>query len=309
MKLTRYILVLCLLLSLGGWGCRAKTVDIPQAETTSTPEVVAPVETEPDPDPSAVNTGLPVQDISDIVAAGDSPDRKALLAVAHTATGIPDSEPFYVWQLYLQGSSAVGDLQGSTSGNRLLVAFENDGSGWQAVYQKKFIDAGESELLASCPLVTDELAQRVDFVVPVTADPFYNSIADTLVRAGRAAGVSGMAVYAPTRLPEGFTLAQANNNDGYSASVMYASGSARLEYVIIIASDYGDETPEFGYNNLSFGDLKANMARSFGNSRTSPDIGTGPHLMTSQAGEHYMLGENISPGMVAAVAESMVRVR
>lgn len=306
MKLTRYILALCLLLSLGGWGCRAKTVETPQAETTSTPEVVAPVETEPDP--SAVNTGLPVQDISDKVAAGDSPDRKALLAVAHTATGIPDSEPFYVWQLYAQGSSAVGDLQGSTSGSRLLVAFENDGSGWKAVYQKKFIDASESELLASCPLVTDELAQRVDFVVPVEIDDFYLRERGILESASAEMGSEDAGtMYAPTRLPEGFVMAGSTSIAEGSSSVEYVRGDARLTYFAWISGDYGDQpTPEDIYTGLRFGDLPASMDSLFYYRTHGPEQGP---FLTASGWYQVVCGVGITPGMVAAVAESMVRVR
>lgn len=305
MKLTRYTLVLCLLLSLGGWGCRAKTVDTPQAETTSTPEVVAPIETEPDP--SAVNAGLPIQDISDKVAAGDSPDRKALLAVAHAATGIPDSEPFYVWQLYAQGSSAVGDLQGSTSGNRLLVAFENDGSGWKVVYQKKFIDASESELLASSSVITDDLAQWVDFVVPVEIDDFYVQERGILESASAEMdSYNPGSMYAPTRLPEDFAMVGTRSISEGASSVEYARGDARLTYFAWISGDYGDQpTPDDIYTSLRFGDLPASMDSAFYYRDSRPE--QGPYL--TARGHHVVCAVGISPGMVAAVAESMVRVK
>lgn len=305
MKLTRYILMLCLLLSLGGWGCRAKAVETPQAEPTSTPEVVASVETEPDP--SAVNAGLPVQDISDKVAAGDSPDRKALLAVAHAATGIPDSEPFYVWQLYAQGSSAVGDLQGSTSGNRLLVAFENDGSGWKAVYQKKFIDASEAELVASCPMVTDELAQRVDFVVPIEIDDFYVQERGILESASaQMDSYNPGSMYAPTRLPEDFAVVGTRSISEGASSVEYARGDARLTYFAWMSGDYGDQpTPDDIYTSLRFGDLPASMDSAFYYRTDGPE--QGPFL--TARGHHVVCAVGIMPGMVAAVAESMVRVK
>jgi hypothetical protein len=244
---------------------------------------------------------VPIADLADKTTAGDNPDRAAILEVAHAQTGIADD--FYVWQLYVQGNTAVCDVQGSTSARRMLIALARDGGGWKAVYQVGFLDASEAALLKAAPSVTAELAERVDFVVPVEVDPFFGSGADVLVSTGRSAGVSEMAVYAPTRLPEGLTLAGTDNHE-YSASAHYASGARRLSYIIIVASDYGEQGPDVIYSNLRFGDIAAFMDNSF-----NWEGGSGPHLMSGTRGEHYLQGTGISPGMVAAVAESMVRVK
>lgn len=299
MKATRCILALMLVLSFVGSGCQPKAVDSSQAETTATASL--------EPDPSAVNEGLPIQDIGDKVVAGDSPDRVALLTAAHSATGI--TEDFYVWQLYVQGSSAVGDLQGSTSGNRLLVSFENDGSGWKAAYQKKFIDASEAELLTSSPLVTDELAQRVDFVVPVAIDDFYLSKRARLIANAREMGET-TAMYAPTRLPEGYTPNSETIDYDYLVEdsvfkVEYRSGSSRLVYYPWLYGDYGEEWPDATFGNLRFGDQVAIMDSSFYFYDGYTTEGQGPHLLT---GFQAVCGLEISPGMVAAVAESMVKL-
>ena len=303
MKLARVLLVLGLLFALVGCSCTPDTAPeaTPASESTAAAEATTPAT--PPASPAAANEGLPIVDISDKAKAGADPDRTALLDVAHAATGITDD--FYVWQLYVQGSTAVGDLQGSTSGKRVLVAFERSGQAWAAVHQVRFIDASEDALLAAAPSVTGELAERVDFVVPVAVDAVYTKGAGPLVASGKAGGVAAMAVYAPTRLPEGFALT-ASRFDEYSAEVSYASGSRKLAYTIIVASDYGEFHPEVIYDDLRFGDQTAFMDGSFD---WSDDLGPGPHLMTGACGEHYLQGDGISPGMVAAVAESMVRVK
>ena len=312
MKSTRYILVLCLVLSLGGWGCQSKATSTSQAEATATAGAES--------DPTAVNEGLPIQDISLQTVAAEDPNGKALLSVAHAATGIPDDEPFYVWQLYVQGNSAVGDLQGSTSGRRLLVAFEHDGTAWNAVYQKKFIDASEAELQAACPSVTDELAQRVDFVVPVPVIDRYLWYRDEVAQlADYVAGAGAEVVmYAPTRLPEGFTLdswdpSQLNNDAIYPYfRVNYLRGEDQLVLTPFVVDEVGGEYLEFDwdsdYENLIFGPQTAVMDSDcvqgeFPGPGWDEQGPRGPVLMSAYS---YVQGTDVSPGMVAAVAESMV---
>ena len=290
------------------WGCSraadAPTEGAPAAETPAAAGEATSAAGDPEAQLTSPNEGLPIVDVTDAAASASYPDRAALLDTAHAATGIV--EDFYVWQLYVQGTSAVGDLQGSSSGTRLLVVFERDGAGWKAVYQTEFLDASEDALLEAAPLVSPELAGRVDFVVPVAVDPFFEGVADALVSGGRANGIGDMGVYAPTRLPEGFTLSGTEGAEGAYASARYSAGAAALEYTIITGSDYGDVTPDATYTRLRFGDLRSEMDASF---RFSEWVGEGVHLHTFDRGEHYLSARGISPGMVAAVAESMVRVR
>ncbi|MBN2848069.1 MAG: hypothetical protein JXP72_06420 [Coriobacteriia bacterium] len=301
MKALRVLVVAALLLTV--WGC-VRADEVPSADTPPA-EPQGQSVTEPESAPASPNDGLPIRDIAEAVT--DDPDRAALLDAAHAATGI--TEDFYVWQLYVQGTTAVGDLQGSVSGDRVLVALVRDGDGWTTAHEERFIDASEAALLEAVPAVSTELAERVEFVVPVEVDPFFSLIADQLVANGREWGVEVMAVYAPTRLPEGFAIDEATNYEYQSAVVDYTQADRRLSYVIIIASDYGEDAPDFGYTGLRFGDLPALMARSFNNAGLGDGMGQGPHLATRAAGEHYVVGEGVSPGMVAAVAESMVRVK
>ena len=170
----------------------------------------------------------------------------------------------------------------------------------------RFLDASEDALLAEAPSVSTELAERVDFVVPVEVDPYFESVASALVTGGRAMGFDDMGVYAPTRLPEGFVLSGTEGAEGASATARYSAGDAVLEYTIITGSDYGEVTPTDDFTRLRFGDIGATMARSF---LFSQAVGDGPHLHTYDRGEHYLSARDVSPGMVAAVAESMVRVR
>lgn len=262
------------------------------------------VPADPQAGPASPNEGLPIVDLANKTAAGDDADREALLSVAHSATGI--AEDFYVWQLLVQGTSAVGDLQGSASGERKLVAFERDGYAWRATYQVRFLDASEAALREASALVTAELAERVEFVVPVDVDPYFERVAAALVTGGRANGIADMGVYAPTRLPEGFALSGTEGAEGAFSAARYSAGDKALEYTIITGSDYGEVTPRATYTRLRFGDLRAEMDASF---RFSEWVGEGVHLHTFERGEHYLSARGVSPGMVAAVAESMVRVR
>lgn len=286
-------------------GCRcAPATPAPAPESTHTAEATAPAGGSGSSSaPDDGNEGRPIVDLANKAAAGADPDRAALLQAAHQATGIMDD--LYVWQLYVQGTSAVGDVQGSTSAKRELVVFERADDGWKVVHHVRFIDASESALLSAAPAVTRELAEQVEFVVPVAVDPLFAKGAGPLIKNGKASGVSAMAVYAPTRLPEGFALV-GSHFDEYSAEVRYAAGPKKLTYTIIVASDYGENQPRTVYSKLRFGDRTAFMDDRFD---WGDGPGPGPHLMTAACGEHYLQGAGISPGIVAAVAESMVRVK
>ena len=290
------VLTLCLALALTLAGCLGGAEEAQDpAESGDEPAKTTEAETGGSP-----NEGLPIADISDKTTAGANADRPLLLEAAHAATGLPGD--FYVWQLYTQGTTAVGDLQERASATRLLVVFEHDGTAWSVVHQEPFLDASEAALLTAVPAVSTELAERVDFVVPVPVDAFYTANVANLASIAAASGVP-TAMYAPTRLPEGFTLASTEAD--YTITAEYRNGDARLLYYALIIGDYGEDAPELIFDNLRFGDLPARMDSSF--PFLDGTTAEGPHLT---AGESFqaLCGSDLSPGMVAAVAQSMVRV-
>lgn len=287
-------LALCLALTLGAGACGPAEED-PGTATEEPGGTAGSAE-----EPANPNEGLLIADISDKTQAGSNPDRAALLEAAHAATGLPGD--FYVWQLYTQGTTAVGDLQERASATRLLVVFERSGSAWSVAHQEPFLDASEQALLSAVPAVSSELAERVDFVVPVPVDAFYTANAAQLVSFAGENGVQS-AMYAPTRLPEGFTLASTEADFTFSAE--YTSGNARLLYYALIIGDYGEDAPETIFDSLWFGDLPAQMDSSF--PFLDGSAAEGPHL-TATGNFQALCGSGVSPGMVAAVAQSMVRV-
>lgn len=317
MRITRLAPAVLVILLLAGCG---RTPESPAEDANGTLETptgpTATVEAAAESSPAAdapgdatisPNEGLPVEDLTDKAKAGPNPTRADLLALAHSATGIADD--FYVWQLYRQGTSAVGDLQGSRSGKRTLVAFELTDGEWKAVYEHTFIDASRAALREAVPGVTAELADGLEFVVPVPTD-FYSEV--DLVRLYRAESggytdeqVLSTLTYAPTRMPEGFAMRDRDFSGGTSY-VEYAKGESVLIYYPLAIWDYQEsDSPDKDYTNLRFGDRTATMDRSYGAGRE----GVGPELISDRGGYQVISATNVSPGMVAAVAESMVRVK
>jgi hypothetical protein len=95
------------------------------------------------------------------------------------------------------------------------------------------------------------------------------------------------------------------NKEG-SSSVEYARGDARLTYFAWVSGDYGEgPTPTDVYTGLWFGDQSASMDSAF--YYRTDDAREGSFL-TAQGWNQVVCAVGITPGMVAAVAESMVRV-
>lgn len=297
------VLALCLLLALPGCA-RSRGADTSVAETTPTVETTPSVEVTPVvQDLSSPNEGLPVVNISDKTRAAGNPDRPVLLDAARKAAGLTGQ--FYVWQLYIQGTTAVGDLQETKSATRTLFAFERDGAGWRVVHQKPFLDASEAELLESAPSITQGLAEYVDFVVPVPVNEFFVKNAPAL-RAFAAEWGLSITMHAPTRLPEGFVLEDTIVRD-QNMSAWYRNGSARIVVWPLIYGDYGEKPPQAIFDNVRFGSEVAFMDSSYW-LLSSDSFGEEGPMLLGPGGYQVVEGANVSPGMVAAVAQSMVRV-
>jgi hypothetical protein len=258
-------------------------------------------------DPSLANEGLPIEDLADKAKSSSQQDRTAIIETAHSATGIADL--FYVWQLVKQGDTAVADVQGSKSAKRVLVALQRKSGEWTAVYQVRYLDASRDALLKAAPSTTDALAARVEFVVPVPVNEFYvrnrSLVTDFAADAEMPDGL--MVMRAPTRLPEGFVMGTpVADQDGGGIRAEYSNGARRLTYFPLTIGDFAeDDSPSYTYTALRFGGLEASMDRSFHYPFSSTE--TGPYL-SAASGFQALSGLGVSPGQIAAVAESMVSV-
>lgn len=295
------VAVLCAIV-FGLVGCTPARFGLSDTTGKSTPSTAAVAATQSvKPDPSATNKGLPLEDLADKAKNPASGDRAAILDVARRATGIASSDSFYVWQLVKQGNTAVADVQASKSGKHLLVGLAKGQGGWQVVYQVRFLDASESGLAAAVPAMTSEFVNRVDFVSPVPIDDFYVRNRDAA-----KAQLGGAPLYAPTRLPKGFTLIRSQGLDAGSLSAEYGFGKQRLSYAAWVSGDYGEgDQPKTTYTGLRFGGTSATMDGAFFYMGDSADRGP---FLTADGGNQTVCGLGVSPGIVAAVAESMVPV-
>lgn len=131
--------------------------------------------------------------------ARGSAERTALMDAARVLTG--SSRQFVVWQLAVQGDSAIGDLQesidGASTGNRWLVAWQRDGGAWKAVYHAPFLDAARDEVRAEVPNLTNDLVGNIAFVVPFVPTA-------GIREAESKAKANGERIHYPTRVPEGW---------------------------------------------------------------------------------------------------------
>lgn len=301
MRIIKALVAVVLVGALAGCSSGAKQPEKPQAGgvTSSSETSIAASASAAVTTPVVTQNANEGQPIENLTAKGSGAERDALLEAAHASAGISD-KTFYVWQLYRQGDSAVGDLQGSKSAKRKLVVLERSDGQWRVIGSTKYLDATEAWLKGTSPAITAAMVGEVGFVVPVEVDAFYRRVAPTV----REMSGGSARVWAPTRLPEGFKLA--HTEDGGAASAEYVSGDRRITYFAWISGDYGEgETPEAAFTSLRFGPMSATMDGSFPY-RTDSDQ-EGPFL-TAKSWNQVVTGVGVTPGMVAAVAESMAEV-
>ena len=194
---------------LGGGGA-----DDTASETVSQPEqaIAEPTATaEPSP-PPAEPTPSPYEGMPISTPKPGEPDRVALRDAARALTGSTDQ--FLVWQLYVQGDSAVGDIQeykgsDAVSGRRWLVTWTRESGGWRGRTFRPYLDAGRAEVKRDDSDMSDGILARVAFVVPVELPPRARDAA----RAARDSVTGAYEVWMPTRVPEGFSLGSESVNE------------------------------------------------------------------------------------------------
>jgi hypothetical protein len=270
----------------------------------------SPGQARPTTSPTAGTTQSAVPIVDDLAPTSSGKDRAALLSAAHSATGIKDD--FIVWQFYRQGDTAVGDLQGSKTRKRQLVAFTRSSGTWNAVYQVKYLDAARSAVATAVPTLSTALLAKLEFVVPVQKVPsVYGSVIhflqDREVETNEEVDANDVIVYAPQRLPDGFVIGKASIDLGTGA-VRYSAGDKRLVNVIWLGGDVGeDDLPRPVLMGLRYGSEVAGLdphCNFIDNSGTRTALG--PYLVTDSGSGLSSL--HVSPAIVAAVGSSMVAV-
>lgn len=97
-----------------------------------------------------------------------SPVRAALMDAARKGLGL--TSKFVVYQLYVQGKVAVGDLKPESGGSRTFVAWSGGPDAWKVVWTAPF---GSSEAnaagLAGVEAVSPELAAKLVWNLPAPA--------------------------------------------------------------------------------------------------------------------------------------------
>jgi len=98
--------------------------------------------------------------------------RKLLLAAARQ--GLSTSTEFYVNQLFVQGDTALGDLDPvtKTAGKRVLVAWEHRDGAWSTIAISTFGLANAAETARALPSFSSELISKINWTLaPVSLAP------------------------------------------------------------------------------------------------------------------------------------------
>jgi hypothetical protein len=93
-----------------------------------------------------------------------SSERTELMDAARATLGT--ASQFYVYQLFAQGDTAIGDLAEVTGGKRYFVVWS--GPEWKALWTAPFGSAGASAQAAksSVPALSEELLGKIDWKMP-----------------------------------------------------------------------------------------------------------------------------------------------
>jgi len=143
----------CLLAALLSVGCAKKTpVTTTTLPSQSASETGGPASGEPTTNESAEPITSPIS---------GTQMRTALMDAARAKLGT--SAQFVVYQLFVQGDYAIGDLETSPGGKRQFVAFK--GPEWQALWVAPFGTATASTVnaKAAIPELSDALLAKIDW--------------------------------------------------------------------------------------------------------------------------------------------------
>lgn len=261
-------------------------------EPTTSPTATTSPEPEPAPEPDqpiiAPYAGMPIT----TPQKGEA-DRTALMDAARTLTG--SGAQFLVWQLYVQGDSAVGDIQeflgeGKLPGRRWLVTWERSGGSWAGRTYVPFLDAVRADVIKQNPFLAEELTAKVTFVVPALVP----SNAKAAASKAQHSEYGAYDVWVPTRVPEGFKLSEQADLSSDIYWTVWSSGNKSFhvsngwgdheigsaEDVVSTPAHWGSEEAWFNESNsydmevLSYvsgileGDIPEHLVRAVGMSLT-----------------------------------------
>ncbi|MBN2848767.1 MAG: zinc ribbon domain-containing protein [Coriobacteriia bacterium] len=239
------------------------------------------------------NEGLPIT-----TPEKGSEERTALMDAARSATG--STELFTVHQVFVQGDSAVGDIQevkgdNAAPGARWLITWERTGGAWTATYYTTYLDAVRNDVRAMSPYLTSTILDGVVFMAPVDVP---EGAADAAVSAqGHENGPFG--IWVPSRLPEGFEFSFEEYDGTYW--IEFTDGSATIGVV----QGYGDSDlgayEDVEYRDANWGPLPATYGYSAERGtegEVTGQVDSATHIVWGDVPEH----------MLRAVAMSMVQV-
>lgn len=137
----------------------------PQASATASKTASAPVSVEP-------TRAVPIQTTGAVTSpAAGSAERKALLDAARER--LATKSQFYVYQLYAQGDTALGDIEPLTKSayGRIVVAWERSNGKWAAIGATKFGSAAATaaNTARALPSFSTELINKMDWSLPKPA--------------------------------------------------------------------------------------------------------------------------------------------
>lgn len=143
-------------------GCVKPTIT-PSATTPSTVVPTSSTATQTSVEPS---TTAPIKAVGPITTpVSGSAERKALLEAARAKLGT--TSQFYVYQLDVQGDTALGDLEALADSKigRVFVAWEKSDGTWNAIGATKFGSAAASaaSTARALPSFSSELISKIDW--------------------------------------------------------------------------------------------------------------------------------------------------
>ena len=270
-----------------GGGTAVEPVEEPSGpdETPAEPEPVQPV--------VSPYEGMPIS----TPQKGDA-TRAALMDAARALTG--STNQFVVWQLYVQGGSAIGDIQewngdDNPPGRRWLVTWEQVNGAWVGKYFVPFLDAVRADVDAQNPFISDGSLASMALMVPVPAPQ--NAV--DAARAAQNSQAEAFDVWVPTRVPEGYSISSSQYHTE-SYWVIWSSGGSDISMFI----GWGDHELGGATDDVH---APANWGSLPGTFTSSKEMGVAA-LFGGRGPASMVLEGNAPEFLIRAVGMSMVRV-
>jgi hypothetical protein len=142
--------------------------------------------------------------------AAGSAERKALLDAARTK--LESSSAFYVYQLYVQGDTAIGDIDPVAKGKlgRIFVAWERRNGEWVAIGASKFgsQSANAASTARALPSFSPELLSKIDWNLkkPTVASTTTSNLTEAQAKASLEKAAIGWSKTAMSGVGQPYTV-------------------------------------------------------------------------------------------------------